>query len=743
MQVFISGLHSGTNPQPGVGIARSIRAAFPDAEIVGVEYSNRSSGVHWTDFNRIWLNRPWAEINLDFYAAEIAAKLDAGALWISGSDLESLWLSDVFPVGHRNLLTPSANALRQTAKPEVIAAKTLPVTIPPFVSTELSNWDLHEFCRQNDWRLWLKGPYYEAVRVSDWTAFEHWRRVLERGWTTEKLFLQTHVSGYEQSISLAAYDGELLDCVYMHKRDLTPENKTWAGETSAVEPALRATLAQVVKEINWTGGAELEMVRDAAEKLWLIEWNPRFPAWIHGATLCGFNLPGALVAAVSKTPAQKSISHGTQFSRVVLEIPTRAGFPLAPLPEPLPASLGHSLKHPAGLTNLAAKLHERNDVERVNETQPTIVPETFLTDLKQFDFREITTPTPLFLEQSAAVNFARAAELSKRISTPELRIINAYSLKTNPDARLLRLARKHGFMAEAISAPEAAKALATGFPADEIILNGPGKWWRREMLPKAKIHAVFADSIADFERTLDALKSGEIKAKTVGVRLRTPNITSRFGIPVDSPDDFQKLIEVIKKLPSNVAFGVHFHFAASVVGVRQWWHLFESMLRWARSIETLSDRKIEILDLGGGWFPDDLDRDFADEFTVAVQNAKKTLPHLREILTENGKAVAQPAFAVAMRLLEISGDEAVVDGSIAELPMNFFYPHRIFWQNGRTREWSAVERGETTLFGRLCMEHDIVAANVKLPAEAEAGDVLTFFDAGGYDQSMSYNFGQG
>ena len=64
MRIYISGLYSGTNPQPGVGIARSLRAAYPQAELIGVEYSNRCSGIHWQDFNEIWLQRPWDELNL-------------------------------------------------------------------------------------------------------------------------------------------------------------------------------------------------------------------------------------------------------------------------------------------------------------------------------------------------------------------------------------------------------------------------------------------------------------------------------------------------------------------------------------------------------------------------------------------------------------------------------------------------------------------------------------------------------
>ena len=178
MKIYISGLYSGTNPQPGIGIARSLRAAYPDATLVGVEYSNRCSGIHWQDFDDIWLQRPWDELNLDSHAREIERVLDSGALWISSIDLEILWFADVFPNGHSNLLTPPAEALKQVAKPEISAAKSLPVKIPPFVSTEISDWDLHRFCRAHDWKVWLKGPYYEAVKTENWAKFEETRNQL-------------------------------------------------------------------------------------------------------------------------------------------------------------------------------------------------------------------------------------------------------------------------------------------------------------------------------------------------------------------------------------------------------------------------------------------------------------------------------------------------------------------------------------------------------------------------------------
>ena len=106
LKIYVSGLYSGTNPQPGVGIARSLRQGFPGAEIIGVEYSNRCSGIHWDDFDEIWLQRPWTELDLDIHSREIASRLDDGGLWISSIDLEIMWLAEVFPSGHPNLLTP-------------------------------------------------------------------------------------------------------------------------------------------------------------------------------------------------------------------------------------------------------------------------------------------------------------------------------------------------------------------------------------------------------------------------------------------------------------------------------------------------------------------------------------------------------------------------------------------------------------------------------------------------------------
>jgi diaminopimelate decarboxylase len=781
MKICISGLYSGTNPQPGVGIVRSLRAAFPDATLVGVEYSNRCSGIHWPELDEIWLQPPWEHLDLDAYSSQIRRLLDEDAFWISGVDLEIMWLSSVFPDGHPRLLTPPSAALKGISKPAVEAHRGLPVRIPEFISTEQSDWDLHAFCRDHGWKVWLKGPYYEAVRTGSWDTFERVRNVLSKAWTTERLFLQAHVTGYEESVCFCAYRGELLQAVYMRKRELTEEGKTWAGDVSDVPEDFARPLRQMVRRLNWTGGAELEMVRDAGGSLWLLECNPRFPAWIHGATITGRNLPAAIIEHASGIKAQKSESAGDEFTRVVVEIPVRHEFPLPSLAEPYPGGIGHSLKHPSGTLALAERLQKLHIIEgKANDDQvhaghgngngsgasngrahgkgkapfqrPEIlsypqIPETFITDLEGLDLDSTQTPTWLFFEDTAASLFEQASQLATNLSTAGVKVSNGYSIKTNPDARLICLARDAGFLAEAISLSEVHKALNLGFKPEQVVLNGPGKWWPNLSLPVSPIHAVFADSLADFASVVKHLEAQTLQSKIVGVRLRPPGIGSRFGISLETPQELADLVEMVRSLPRKYAFGIHFHMASSNIGVRDWWHLFESMLTWSRAIEHLSLRPIECLDMGGGWFPDDWHLKSPDRLQRAIARAKQALPHLQEIVSEPGKAMAQPTMALAMRLLEVAQsskeiDEAVVDGSIAELPMHFVQPHRILHRNNNG-QWAPLRRGKTRLMGRLCMEHDVVAANVELPASVRKGDLLVFCDSGAYDRSMAYDFGRG
>jgi diaminopimelate decarboxylase len=191
---------------------------------------------------------------------------------------------------------------------------------------------------------------------------------------------------------------------------------------------------------------------------------------------------------------------------------------------------------------------------------------------------------------------------------------------------------------------------------------------------------------------------------------------------------------------------------SNALGLDHWWRLFSQMLVSAQAIETTSGRHISCLDLGGGWYPDDWADELSPRFEERViQQVTRALPHVRELFLEPGRMLAQSSMALAVRVLEVRrgadgriGD-VVVDGSIAELAYHNYtiFPHRILWRDPVEQRWRPVGRGQARILGRLCMEKDILAEAVDVPDSLAVGDLFAFCDAGAYDRSMSYSFGQG
>src|SRR5262249_52626347 len=301
---------------------------------------------------------------------------------------------------------------------------------------------------------------------------------------------------------------------------------------------------------------EFELLRDGDGRLWWLEWNPRSPAWVHGATLAGRNLPAALVRrALGLADGPRALSAQPEFTRVVLEVPVRTGLPL-PLPaEPEHGPLGIHGKYGASLSAIVPKLVPD---EPLGAAPPTLSPET------EADLRAIAsvvaTPQRLFLPRTAEAAFARLHAVSP-IDGIALRY--AYSLKTSPDAEYLMLARKAGMLAECISLLEVRRALEAGWLPGDIVLNGPGKWWPSTERTVDGLRVVFSDSVEELERLVASGRGDRLW----GVRLRIPGSRSRFGVPVDEPADFERLCAAVAALPTPRDFGIHLHMASTLIGV--------------------------------------------------------------------------------------------------------------------------------------------------------------------------------
>lgn len=74
MKVFVSGVCSDIT-SPSLGIAKSVRLAFPKASIVYVGYSKNGLGVYHEIFDQIEFHPLWDEIQFDVHKKYIQKSL--------------------------------------------------------------------------------------------------------------------------------------------------------------------------------------------------------------------------------------------------------------------------------------------------------------------------------------------------------------------------------------------------------------------------------------------------------------------------------------------------------------------------------------------------------------------------------------------------------------------------------------------------------------------------------------------
>ncbi|WP_212789824.1 ATP-grasp domain-containing protein [Francisella halioticida] len=76
----------------------------------------------------------------------------------------------------------------------------------------------------------------------------------------------------------------------------TDLGKVWLGLTIKND-LLLLTAQKFTKQTKWQGAFELECIVNN-DGIYMIEINPRFPAWVHLATKLGINLPKMLIKII-------------------------------------------------------------------------------------------------------------------------------------------------------------------------------------------------------------------------------------------------------------------------------------------------------------------------------------------------------------------------------------------------------------------------------------------------------------
>ncbi|MBC7614672.1 MAG: ATP-grasp domain-containing protein [Pedobacter sp.] len=320
--IAVTGLNANDNPGPGIAVIRALRDELGDKiRIIGLAYENLEPGIFIGNQVDKTYKIPYpvagteALMNRMIYIQE-RENID---VLIPNFDAELnnfIKLAEsLLAIGIHTFL-PS---LQQLANRDKINLKKFGDQHQFKVPDDFVIHKEAEIIKAADefgYPLVVKGKFYEAyVAQNSNEAYKSFHKLYAK-WGLP-IIVQKFIKGTEINIAgLGDGKGNVLSAVAMRKLYITDKGKAWAGVTVEDEDLL--TLAKnFAKASSWKGGFELEIMKDDKGDLYIMEINPRFPAWIYLTAAAGQNQPAALVklALGQQVSEFKAYKSGKMFIR--------------------------------------------------------------------------------------------------------------------------------------------------------------------------------------------------------------------------------------------------------------------------------------------------------------------------------------------------------------------------------------------------------------------------------------------
>ena len=324
VNVAVTGLGASDVTAPGIGVLRSLAAGRGSelGKLIGLAYETLEAGVYEPDVaDEVYL-LPYPSQGLDPFLgrlSDIHRKTRIDVL-IPNLDAEITPLvknMDRFSGLGIKFFVPDAKSFEARSKDRLsLFANRCGLESPRtvVVSDETS---LMGAAGEVGWPLLVKGIYYDAYLVTSIGEALGVLRKLVARWGYP-VMVQEYIAGQEFDIcALGDGRGGLIGAVPITKLYLTEKGKAWAGVTVSEEELFLIT-RRVVEALSWRGPLEVEVIKSGADgRYYLLEINPRFPAWVYLCQAAGQNLPLALVdlALGKPTPAFTDYEVGTRFIR--------------------------------------------------------------------------------------------------------------------------------------------------------------------------------------------------------------------------------------------------------------------------------------------------------------------------------------------------------------------------------------------------------------------------------------------
>lgn len=299
--IAVTALNAVDSPGPGVAVIRGLREATGfDVRIIGLSYESLEPGIYMPGIvDKVYqIPMPSEGHEALLKRLEYIHQRERLDLIIPNFDAELVGFirnRDVLAAMGVKMLVPTLEQLEERQKTRLSEfGERYDIKVPKNCEV-LNIQELKKCLSDFDYPVMIKGKFYEAYVVySEEQAQAYFYKITAK-WGAP-VIVQQFVRGQEFNLTgLGDGQGRLIGAVPMRKTYITQTGKGWAG-ISITDRELIRMAEKFVSRSKWPGGFELECIKeDQTGDLYLIEINPRFPAWVYLAVGCGQNHMEALV----------------------------------------------------------------------------------------------------------------------------------------------------------------------------------------------------------------------------------------------------------------------------------------------------------------------------------------------------------------------------------------------------------------------------------------------------------------
>lgn len=298
--VAVTGLNNTDNPGPGVPFIRGIKESqIFDARIIGLVYENLEPGIYMVGLCDRIFQIPYPSAGSDELIERVEHIHQQEKLDVLVPNFDAELFS--FMKNEQRLLEKGIHTFLPTLKqfqerekdklPDY--GKKYGVKVPGSINLGSFN-QIKEIEENYDYPVMIKGQFYDAYVAANEEQVKQAFQKLAAKWGLP-VIAQQFVKGTEVNvIALGDGKGNTVAAVPMRKQYITDKGKAWGGITLADEKMMELT-RMIIQKTKWKGGMELELIKTNAGEYFLIEINPRIPAWVYLAVGAGQNIPEALV----------------------------------------------------------------------------------------------------------------------------------------------------------------------------------------------------------------------------------------------------------------------------------------------------------------------------------------------------------------------------------------------------------------------------------------------------------------